>query len=396
MRLKMVSRFVLTAAIGVLAVTVATAQVRVEKNARGFAGNPTLYYTGVAGNSQLSGEVSSLISACDWFDIYTAPSADYTLAGTSSGSDLKLTLTKREGSSYTVRVSGSDRRAAKAAIDALLKQTFKIDGICSTRVVFCAETGRSMKNIYTCDIDGRDVKKITSFNTLCVEPGWFPDGKSIVYTMYGRSDTEVIQTTLSPLMSRRLAYYPGLNAGASVSPDGRNLAMIMSKDRQVELYIRAVNGEAKMRLTNSISTKASPCWSPTGGTICYVSDQTGVPRLYRVSAAGGSSSILGTIGTEAATPDWSKDNQIAYSARVDGEYTIAVIDLEGKKPSGQIFKAPGHWESPSWAPDNRHVVCSRKNGRDSALYIVDTWTGKYHQLINLSMNVSMPSWSNLN
>ncbi len=399
MRLKMVSRMVLAVAVVILTVTAVTAQTpfKVVKDARGFAGNPTLYFGGVSGNPQMNSAVSSLVGACGWFDIYTAPSADYTLSGSSSGNDVKLTLSKREGSSYTVRASGADpRRTAKVAIDALLKQTFNVDGICATRIVFCAETSRGMKNIYICDIDGRDVKQITSFSTLCVEPNWFPDGKSIVYTIYGRSDTEVVQTTISPKMSRRLAYFPGLNAGASISPNGQNLALIMSKDRQIELYIKAVNGDAKVRLTKSIATKASPCWSPTGGTLCYVSDQTGVPQLFRVSAAGGAPSRLATIGTEAATPDWSKDNQIAYSARVGGEYTIAVIDLEIKKPSGQIFKAAGHWESPSWAPDNRHVVCSRKNGRDSALYIVDTWTGKFRLMVNLSMNVSMPNWSRLN
>ena len=399
MRLKMVSRMLLAVAVVMITVTAVTAQtpVKVVKGARGFAGNPTLYFGGVTGNAQMNTAVSSLVSACGWFDIYTAPSADYTLSGSSSGNDVKLTLSKREGSSYTVRASGADaRRTAKVAIDALLKQTFNVDGICATRIVFCGENARGMKNIYICDIDGREVKQLTSFPTLCVEPNWFPDGKSVVYTIYGRSDTEVVQTTISPKMSRRLAYFPGLNAGASISPNGQNLALIMSKDRQIELYIKAVNGDAKVRLTNSIATKASPCWSPTGGTLCYVSDQTGVPQLFRVSATGGASSRLSTIGTEAATPDWSKDNQIAYSARVGGEYTIAVIDLEGKKPSGQIFKAPGHWESPSWAPDNRHVVCSRKNGRESALYIVDTWTGKYHLMVNLSMNVSMPNWSRLN
>ncbi len=372
-------------------------QVRIIKGAKAFAGNPTLFFEGVTGDAQASNEVNSLISACGWFDVLVGGKTDYTLSGSYSGKNLNLSL-KQDGSTVcAVTTSGSDaRRAAKLAIDAILKKSFKIDGICASKIVFSAETSPGIKNIWTCDIDGRELQRITSFSTLCVEPGWFPDGKSIAYTVYSKSETDIVQTQLNPKMSRRITSYPGLNAGASISPNGQNLALITSKDRQVELYIKSVNGDAKSRLTSSKAVKASPCWSPTGGSIVYVCDQSGTPQLYRISATGGTPTKLSTIGSEAATPDWSKDNQIAYSAKFEGQYTIAVLDLEGKKPSGAILGgAPGHWESPSWAPDNRYVVCSRRSGAKSSLCVVDTWTGKFRPLISVSENTSMPCWSKI-
>ncbi len=372
-------------------------QVRIIKGAKAFAGNPTLYYDGITGNAQISSDVGSLLNACGWFDVLVGGKTDYTLSGTYSGNSLNLVLKQDGNNVCSVTTSSSDtRRAAKLAIDAILKKSFKIDGICSTKIVFSAETSPGMKNIWMCDIDGKELQRITSFSTLCVEPGWFPDGKSIVYTIYSKSETDIVQTQLNPLKSRRIASYPGLNAGAAISPNGQNLAMITSKDRQIELYIKSVNGDARSRLTSSKAVKASPCWSPTGGSLIYVCDQTGSPQLYRISATGGTPVRLSTVGSEAATPDWSKDNQIAYSAKVDGQYTIAVLDLEGKKPSGAVLGgAPGHWESPSWAPDNRYVVSSRRSGSKSSLCVVDTWTGKFRPLISVNESTSMPCWSKI-
>ena len=60
-----------------------------------------------------------------------------------------------------------------------------------------------------------------------------------------------------------------------------------------------------------------------------------------------------------------------------------------------VTQTAGDWESPSWAPDARHVVCSRTQGRRSTLMVVDTWTGKTRELFNTRYNLTMPDWSDL-
>ena len=49
-----------------------------------------------------------------------------------------------------------------------------------------------------------------------------PDAKSLVYTMYGNSNTDIIQTYIDPLRSRMLVRMPGLNCGAAISPNRNN------------------------------------------------------------------------------------------------------------------------------------------------------------------------------
>jgi TolB protein len=284
---------------------------------------------------------------------------------------------------------------AKAAVDVILKKLFNIKGICRTRIAFCVDTGKNSKNIYTCDIDGSRLKRITKSSNMCVEPEWLPDGKSLLYTRYNRASTDIVQTIPSNGLSRIIAAYKGMNLGASASPNGKYIALILSRDGLVDLYVKSLTTRARRRLTKSREPEASPCWSPSGASICYASGASGRPQLYIIPISGHSPRRLATFGSEAVNPSWSSDNQIAYSARIGSQYVIATLDLNGKKPGKVVIRAAGDWESPSWAPDNRHIVCYRTYRGHSVIYLADTWTGKARQLVSLRVDASMPAWSNI-
>jgi TolB protein len=79
-----------------------------------------------------------------------------------------------------------------------------------------------------------------------------------------------------------------------------------------------------------------------------------------------------------------------------GEYAIGIVDMaDGARKRTIITNAAGSWESPSWAPDGRHVVCSRRTGSGRELYMVDTWHGTFRPVIR-GGNRSLPSWSAVN
>ncbi|MBQ4337246.1 MAG: PD40 domain-containing protein [Lentisphaeria bacterium] len=356
--------------------------------------NPTLNFKGITGDSNVSAAVGSFMKACGWFDVVHQDNADYTITGSSSGgrTTLQVAMGGAPLAAWTVH-SPDERRTAKLLVDTLLEKLFNVKNLCFSRIAFCADTARGIKEIYTCDIDGNDIKQVTRFNSLCVEPCWFPDGKSIAYTRYAQSRTEIVETRFFPrLQSRIITSFPGLNTGVAVSPDKNNVAMILSPDHQVDLYVRPLSGNKLLRLTRGRAVEASPCWSPDGKNVCFVSDQNGRPRIYSVPVTGGTPKQLPSVGREAVTPDWSNDDQIIYATTVGGSYTLAVLDLK----TGENMRAttvPGRWESPSWGPDNRQVVCKRSDGPRASLFIVDTWTGKARQLLITRNHLSMPSWS---
>jgi TolB protein len=373
--------------------------VRVVKGFGESTKNPTLHINPVSGDGEIAARVKSSFALCGWFDVVpAAASADFTVHGSYAGGVLALNLRNAGGGLVSaVRRNINPGRVdldVYRSVDDILRDVFKIPGICATRIAFSVKTSSRAKNIYICDFDGRNVTQITRHNSLCVEPEWFPDGASILYTMYGHSTTNIVQTVLAPLKSRLLVSMRGLNTGGAVSPNGKYMALVMSRDNQVEIYVKEVESGKMRRLTHDKAVEASPCWSPDGGSICYVSDLNGRPGLYMISANGGAATRLSTAGVEATSPAWAKNGSIAYSSRSGRSYALAILSKDTRVKSGILVEGGGNWESPSWAPDSRHIICSRNTNGHSTLYVVDSWTGKVRKLLSSRHDMTYPSWSN--
>ncbi|MBQ9336187.1 MAG: PD40 domain-containing protein [Lentisphaeria bacterium] len=392
----------LYSAIFILFLTV-TASAQVIVSGQGKTDNPTLVFRGVPGDSNLTKFVQSDLINCGWFKVMRNGKSDYIVNGRLYGQTLVLDVTNGAGAPlYTVRAVGTEpRKLAQTAVDALLKKEFGVEGICRTKIVFSAETRPRQREIYVCDYDGGNIRRLTSNATLSIEPSWHPDGKSIIYNQYLISSTPLVQYDLTQNKSRALSKNRGINSGR-ISPDGKKLALILTDGNQQDLYVRDLNGGNLTRLTNDRAVEASPTWSPDSRYICFVSDRSGRPKLYIIPAGGGAARrVEGTLGSEAVNPDWSADNKIVYSAKL-GDYVVKVVDLSQtmgfpppKNRENSIIAdssfpvMPG--ESPSWAPDNRHVVVSCRG----SIYVVDTRTNARRKLIGGKSYCTGARWSKI-
>ena len=185
------------------------------------------------------------------------------------------------------------------------------------------------------------------------------------------------------------------------APDNSGRLLLAGVDlatREGEVFVVGKDGEIEERFgrhaveSDFFHTGFWQSWSPDGREIAFVSDETGVPKINIISIDGRNRRVLKALGSDAVTPDWSSDNKIVYATRIQGVYTIAVYDLKTGENT-RITDEPGVWESPAWAADNRQVVCKRSDGAKSALYVVDTWTGRTRLLLSTPYNLSMPVWS---
>lgn len=384
----------LVLALAALSVSAAPARITVTKEARK---NPTISFNGAAVDPALAREVRNFLAVCGWFDLEPGK-GEYAFSLRSDGGAVVADLAVGGApiASWRFTHTGNARAAAKLIVDTLIERSFrelKVKSFCNSRIAFCAETAPGIRNIYFCDIDGRNVEQLTRFRGLCVEPCWNPNGRSIFYSKYGRAGIDVLETTVGPrVMTRVVSAFRGINTGAAVSPDGSQMAVILSFDHKVDLYVMDIRSRKLARLTKGIAVEASPCWSPDGRRIAYVSDETGSPRINVVGVDGRGRRRLPTIGSDAVTPDWSNDDKIVFASRTGGSYTLAVYDFKTGKAS-RITNAPGNWESPAWAADNRQVVCKRTYLGRSGLFVVDTFTGRIRELLSTGYPLSMPAWS---
>jgi TolB protein len=261
-------------------------------------------------------------------------------------------------------------------------------GMASGKVAMVSNrTGR--KELYVCDMDGKNVRQITKDRSIVVGPGWTPDGKNIVYTSYKRGYPNVYLTG----RSKPVSSHGGLNASGAVSPNGKSMAIILSRDGNPELYTKSLRTGSLKRLTKTRKgNEASPTWSPDGKHIAYVSDTSGSPQIYIISKDGGRAQRLTSTGTENVAPDWGKNGYIVYSSRIGGRYRI-VLANPGAKSLRVLETDWADYEDPSWAPDGRHIVCSRTSNYRSSIYLLDTQKDSPVALLTGSVDWYSPACS---
>jgi TolB protein len=272
------------------------------------------------------------------------------------------------------------RNALLRAADIAVQKTngMNLRGFFTARLAFITQRGNK-GDIYASDLFLGEAKRYHE-NSLVLTPRWSPDGSRIIYTTYFRSGAPDIYL-LDPVSGRKdkFAGFRGTNSGARFSPNGQQVAMILSGEGTPELYVSNAQGRNVVRKTRSEFAKSSPCWSPDGSQIVFAMEPG--PQLYVVSAAGGAPRRLSVGFTYAAEPDWSRThpNKIAFTARVGSRYQIAVYDMKTGK--GQIVsKADFDGIEPSWLADGRHLVYTARDRSTSVVCILDTETGKSTRL----------------
>jgi TolB protein len=109
-----------------------------------------------------------------------------------------------------------------------------------------------------------EVKRITRDNALALTPRWSPDGARLIYTSFFKSGfPDIFQIDLASLQRTSFVSFRGTNSSARYSPNGAQVAMILSGEGTPEIYVSNAQGRQVARRTRSDATKSSPCFSPT-------------------------------------------------------------------------------------------------------------------------------------
>ncbi|HJO95846.1 MAG TPA: hypothetical protein QF753_20805 [Victivallales bacterium] len=377
--------------------TVNANQITVVKQAT--SNNPKILFKGISGNNTFSKYILSDLKKCGWFDVVNSGTSKYALSGEVSGNRVGLHISGAASFQVSMNINSKNPRwTSYQLVDAVLRKIFGIKGICASKIAFVTQSSSGKtKEIFTCNFDGSDIKQISRNGSLSLEPSWGMNNKLLVYTYYKGNYTDVVGYNFKNNKLYNLANFPGLNNAGVISPNGKFLAVILSRDKKIELYIKQVNSSRMRRVTNNDAVEGTPCWAPDSLNICFASNlKYGRPGLYVYNIATKRTTRLKTVGSEAVSPSWSSDgSKIVYSAKFGRHYTLAVYNVKTGESSTFGLNAAGDWFSPSWAPDGRHVICSRKLNYKSQLYVVDTWTGKAKKLLSSKLNLTSPDWSHL-
>ena len=75
---------------------------------------------------------------------------------------------------------------------------------------------------------------------------------------------------------------------------------------------------------------------------------------------------------------------MAFNVRAEGEFQVAVMDLQG---GGTHIVSSG--ENPAWGADSRHIIFAQSGD----LYLLDTITSRKTKILDGLGKVTEPSWS---
>jgi len=267
-------------------------------------------------------------------------------------------------------------------------------GIAQTKVAFKVETGRPastggrVSEVYIADYDGHNPIAVTQDNSTVAAPCWA--GRDALY--YGSYKGRGIQVYFHRLTTgerRAVTRFPGSNMSPAVSPDGRKLAMILSKSGSPDLYVSDLDGSNLKQLTATREAESSPCWSPDSRSICYVSRDRGPASLYVVAAAGGTPRRLATSGVPNATePDWSPDGKWIIFTAMFRDFQLCLVPATGGTAMTIVAG-----EDPSWAPNSRAVIFCRGPDHAKSLSLLDVPTKQVKTIARFSESNSQPSWA---
>lgn len=297
----------------------------------------------------------------------------------------------RSGGSVVLNqvVSGtSSRNALFRAADLAVKAMTGKPGFFASKLAFIGErTGKP--EVYVGDLFMGEVKQITNDKALAMTPRWSPEGGRLLYTSYFRSGyPDIFLMDLGSLQRNTFVSFKGTNSGARFSPNGQNVAMVLSGEGNPEIYVGNSQGRQITRKTRTTAVEASPSFSPDGSQLVFTSDAAGGPQLYVMPAAGGTARRLPTrISGYCAEPDWSKADasKIVFTVRMGKGFQLAVYDLKAGIAKQVVMKGvAGDAIEPSWLADGRHVVFSSRAAGTSSLWIVDTENQKATQLSSAS------------
>jgi TolB protein len=232
--------------------------------------------------------------------------------------------------------------------------------------------GRECDQIYTINVDGSDVRMVSTGDGRTTCSYLFPNGKRILYSsthlgakqcpprpdfsqgyvwaVYDTFDIFTAKPDGSDL--KQLTSTLGYDAETTITRDGKKLVFTSKRDGDLDIYAMDANGKNVKRLTNELGYDGGPFWSYDGKQIVY--------RAYHPQSEKEKADYVALLKQNLIRP--------------------TVLDIWVMNADGSNKRQVTHLNKASFAPyffpDGQRIIFSSNaadpKGRDFDLYLIKT------------------------
>ncbi len=211
------------------------------------------------------------------------------------------------------------------------------------------------------------------------------DGSGEDYEWHFNEHMDIFESDLDGSNLRRLTTADGYDAEGSYSPDGSKIVFCSQRDDDLELYVMNADGSDQRRVTNVTGYDGGPFFSPDGQSILYRADRRDDGKmnlqLRIINVDGTNDRAITDNDIFNWCPYWSPSGKSFIFTQADHQawakgsrpnYDLFMLTPSGGEPV-RITDNPHFDGLPVFSPDGTKLLWTSKRGSldEAQLFIAD-------------------------
>jgi TolB protein len=287
------------------------------------------------------------------------------------------------------------RDLSRQAADRVFESITGVPGAADARIAYVAVSGYGDAREYRLIVNSGDAKAprvLAASHQPIMAPSWSPDGRRIAYVRYTPGGSGIYVQDLATGAVTNVTNEEGVNGAPAWSPDGSRLAVTLSAGNNTNIFVADLLNHVRQRLTDSRSIDTEATWSPDGHSLVFMSDRSGMPRLYSIASEGGPARLLKMPAIRSESPRYSPDGKsLALVARKDGKFRIGLLRLDSDN-FNLLTDGPMD-ETPSFTPNGALLLYSAVDHDEVRTMKLVSLDGRLHRDLASADDVREPAWS---
>jgi Tol biopolymer transport system component len=160
---------------------------------------------------------------------------------------------------------------------------------------------------------------------------------------------------------------------ASMSPDGRLLAVQRSLDGNTDIWLVDVERGTPVRFTTEPQADIAPVWSPQGDRIIYASQKDGAFQLFEKRLDGTPARMLLNTPESKQVTDWSRDGRYLLFRTImlapNSDIDIWALPLDGDHRPFAVVRTPLEERDAQFSPDGNWIAYHSNESGQHEVYV---------------------------